>query len=275
MLSQISPAWQQQRDQYFYDIGQAAGLLSKEGAAAPVTAHVLTGKLYKSKSGWLLLSVPNMVVRGLFDALHVPGAELPYHSDGTLNAHISVMRPEELEPLGGPDKINERGHDFAYTLGPIKEVEPAGWGEMSRVWFVEVQSPALKALRRSYGLTALPNNDQFQFHITIAVRRKKVLQNNTLAKAATTESRLVETYSQYREPHEIFMSLGTALAGVKQAEAKIDTPIPESAKRTKTLREQSYQFLRDSLSGKFKSRKRAPAGYSISVPTAPSRSGHG
>lgn len=276
MLSQISPRWAKQRDELYYQIGQAAGLLTKEAADA-VTAHVLSGRLYKSNSGWILLSVPNMVVRGLFDALHVPGAELPYSSNGQLNAHISVIRPEELEKIGGPDAISERGHDFTYTLGPIKEVEPAGWGEMSKVWFVEVQSPALKALRRSYGLTSLPNNDQFQFHITIAVRRKKVLQNNALAKAAAVESRLAGVYSQYREPYEIFVSLGHTLAGMKQAAAEeldSDTPVPESARPAKRLREQHYQFLRD-FSGKFKSRKRAPGGYSIAVPTtALSRSRH-
>ena len=160
-------------------IGQAVVLLAasaeKNAAASPTTSYGMKGKLYKSRSGWILLSVPNGLVRGAFDALNEPGLELPPSGpdENGFNAHISVMRPEELETVeGGADAITERGKDFSYTLGPIKTVTPSGWGEMSKVWFIEVQSPELKKLRRSYGLTSLPKNNQFQFHITIAVRRK-------------------------------------------------------------------------------------------------------
>jgi predicted double-glycine peptidase/8-oxo-dGTP pyrophosphatase MutT (NUDIX family) len=156
-----------------------------KAASVPEVAHSLSGRLYLSKSGWILLDVPNSLVRGAFDALHEAGAELPPRkSGGNLNAHISVIRPEEVAKLGGPDKINERGHQFHYTLGPLKEVEPKGWDEMSKVWFIEVKSPELRKLRTSYGLTPLPNGDH-EFHISVAVRRKKVLQHNDVKKAAT------------------------------------------------------------------------------------------
>lgn len=147
-------------------------------ASKPTTSFGLAGRLYASKSGWILLSVPNALVRGAFDALHEPGVELPTKGDGTLNAHISVFRPEELEGIGGADKIVERGHLFRYTLGPLKEVRPHGWTEMSRVWMVEAHSPELMKLRRSYGLSSLPNDNKFKFHITVAVRRRKVLNEN-------------------------------------------------------------------------------------------------
>lgn len=155
-----------------------------KAAADSVVSYGLQGRLVMSASGWVLLEVPNAVVRGLFDALQEPGIELPLHSDGRLNAHISVMRPEELASIGNP-RLSEIGHHFSYTLGPLKTCVPAGWEGMSRVWFIEVQSPSLKQLRRSYGLTALPNNDKFEFHITIARRRKNVLHTNTVSKAAS------------------------------------------------------------------------------------------
>lgn len=170
-----------------FSIGQAWGLLCKTAADTPAKSYGLSGRLYLSKSGWLLLSVPNALMRGLFDSLDEPGAELPYHEDGSLNAHISVVRPEELETIGGPNVVTERGHTFHYTLGPLKTVRPAGWDEMSRVWFVEVDSPELRSLRRSYGLSPLPNDNKFQFHITVAVRRKHVLGTNEVSKAAELE----------------------------------------------------------------------------------------
>ena len=165
----------------YYDVGHAAVLLTRSGEkmAADVAAALsygLKGKLYKSQSGWLLLTVPNALARGCFDALGELGAELPPSKGSAFNAHISVVRPEELATIKG--EVTERGHDFSYTLGPVREVEPAGWPEMSKVWFIEVRSPELEKLRKSYGLTALPDGDKKPFHITFAVRRRAVLHDN-------------------------------------------------------------------------------------------------
>lgn len=150
----------------------------------PVRSTALKGKLTKSTSGWILLSVPNNVQRGFFDALHAPGAELPTRN-GRLNTHISVMRPEELESIGNPD-IVELGRPFTFQLGPLKEVNPMGWEEMDRVWFIDTPSMELMQLRRSYGLSSLPmkGRKELRFHLTIAVRRKGVLRANAIAKSA-------------------------------------------------------------------------------------------
>lgn len=162
-------------------------MMVKSAGGKPATTHSLSGELYKSKSGWLLLRVPNALVRGAFAALDEPGVELPPSGpDNGLNAHISVIRPEELEAAGlDPDDIKERGQHFKYTLGPVQTVTPNGWAEMSKVWFIKVQSPDLKQLRRTYGLTPLPKNNEFDFHISIAVRRKNVLGSNSVRKAAS------------------------------------------------------------------------------------------
>lgn len=156
-------------------------------ASTAVTSYGLQGRLIRSGSGWILLEVPNALVRGAFGALNEPGIELPSKDtndpNGTLRAHISVMRPEELAAIGNPT-LTELGQRFNYTLGPIKTCQPAGWDDVSRVWFIEVQSPALKLLRKSYGLSPLPNQNKFEFHITVAIRRRHVLGTNTVAKHA-------------------------------------------------------------------------------------------
>jgi len=163
-------------------IGQAQ--LEKQGDA-PANVTVLSGRLEASKSGWILLSVPNAIVQGLFAALDVPGAELPPSGpDGKLNAHISVIRGDELASIGGPSKVTERGRRFKFQLGPVQECTPKGWGDMSKVWFVKCHSPELEALRRSYGLSSLPKNNEFNFHLTIAVRRKHVLRENSVTKTS-------------------------------------------------------------------------------------------
>lgn len=152
----------------------------------PSTSYAMTGRLYLSKSGWLMLSVPNALVQGVFATLDEPGAQLPSMGpDDPLRAHISVMRPEELEEIGGAGKVNERGKTYSYTLGRLKSVTPGGWDEVSRVWLIEVKSPELEKLRKSYGLSRVPKNGEYEFHITVAIRKKKVTQENDVNKLSS------------------------------------------------------------------------------------------
>jgi hypothetical protein len=187
-------------------LGRAVRLFfSRQGqktAGDAQKSYALTGRLVASKSGWVLLSVPNALGRGAFDALGEVGAELPGGPSG-YNAHISVIRPEELAELGGVDKISERGHSFHYTLGALREVRPAGWDEMSRVWFIEVRSPELEKLRKSYGLSALPDEGSKPFHITVAVRKKKVTQPGGVVKESSPfhDSR-GKAWHMYEHEHE-------------------------------------------------------------------------
>jgi hypothetical protein len=163
-----------------------------KAAGTPALSYSLTGRLVGTKSGWVVLEVPMALVRGAFDALNEPGVELPPPASGydDYKSHISVIRPEELKEIGGIDRISERGHFFSYALRSLKSVEPAGWPEMSKVWFIEVTSLALKNLRKSYGLEPLPKH---QFHITIGCRRKSVLRNNDVSKAAESLLPVQET----------------------------------------------------------------------------------
>lgn len=166
------PVWAQA----LFDAGRSF-VKQAEEVSAPEVAYNLAGTLYLASNGWLLLSVSNAFVHGIFANMHEPGIELPPGKEpgSKMNAHITVMKPKEIELIGGADKINERGKQFHYTLGRLYSTDPAGWPEMSKVWFVRVHSPELQFLRRSYGLSGLPNEGKYDFHITVAVRRKGVL----------------------------------------------------------------------------------------------------
>lgn len=157
--------------------------LRKEAAdATPV--YNMVGTLYLSAaSNYLMLSVPNALVHGAFAAMHEPGLELPPPGPGgRMEAHITVMRPEELESLGGAARVTERGKQFRYSIGRLKTVVPTSWDDVSRVFYLTVHSPELLALRRSYGLSALPNNGKHEFHITVGVVRRGVLASGPAAK---------------------------------------------------------------------------------------------
>lgn len=154
-------------------------------AGDPQVAYAMSGRLYLSASGFLLLGVPNALVRGAFQALDEPGISLPPGIDGKLDAHVTVMHPSEIAKIGGPDKIKERGQTFSYRLGGLETVEPDGWKEIERVWALRVFSPDLQELRQSYGLSGLPREGKYAFHLTIAVRGKGVLARNEKSRASS------------------------------------------------------------------------------------------
>jgi len=171
----------------------------KRANKTPKSVTALSGKLILSDSNWVLLEVPNAIVYGLYAALDVPGIELPKHK-GKLNAHISVMRAEEVEAIGGGDIISERGKSYHFQIGNLKEVKPIGWEGVERVWFVEAFSPELSQLRRSYGLTSLPKkgNKNLKFHITVAIRKSRVLQENKVTKTASIKD-AVKLFSKHSD----------------------------------------------------------------------------
>ena len=167
-------------------------------------SYSLTGELYLSKSGWLLLHVPNDVGRGAFRALNEHGIELPTWEGGNYDAHISVMSPEDVQQAGGANNISERGKEFSYSLGHLREFTPSGWPEMEKCWAIEVHSPDLERLRKSYGLSALPRDGKHKYHITVAVRRRGVLGANDIAKATpaaeTTPRDSTPTFKLHDKP---------------------------------------------------------------------------
>lgn len=230
-LYALSPAF----DAEFYKQGNAHGWLAK--SAAPVASHYLAGRLYMAKSGWLLLSVPNALVRGVFDAMTDAGVELPRAGvmnvpnvdKELLNAHISVMTAEEAAKIGAGN-INERGHSFRYSLGPVKEITPKNIDGVSKIWAIQVSSPDLSALRKSYGLSALPKDEPF--HITVAVRRTGVLRENAVSKGYETSAEPPDGHS-FRNP----ISRGE----LKAAAAALRHIIANAAKKTASQLSRSGQ----------------------------------
>lgn len=184
-----------------YEIGQASGYLhiaaTEKQASDATINYSLRGKLYISSSGWLLMQVPNDLGRGAFDALHEPGVVLPSRSStDRYNAHVSVMTAAEVAKIGGPDKITERGHDVAYTLGPVKTVAPTTWDGVSMVWYIAVRSPELEKIRKSYGLPPLIKDHDF--HITFAIRRTHALRNDGVSKAADWQQAAKDTWTSIK-----------------------------------------------------------------------------
>lgn len=175
--AEISKAY----DQLAYDVGQALAYLKKEAA---VKTNALSGELYASSDNAILLSVPNALVRGAFDAIDENGLSLP-GKNGKFNAHIVVMTPDEVKGIGGPAKITERGHHFHYSLGALHEAPASSMFDFSKVWFLAVSSSELGQLRKTYGLEPTPGKNGF--NIVVALRRMGVLGKNDIKKHASAQ----------------------------------------------------------------------------------------
>ena len=148
----------------------------------------MSGLLQATSSGHLLVGVPTALVRGVFDAMDEPGISLPTSVDGeALRAGIVVMTPEELEKLGGPSSISERGKQYPYQLGSLVQTTARNWPGVTACWQLEIRSPALSKLRRTYGLSAkLPGNNDLS--IVVACRKAGVLGTNATSKSTIERS---------------------------------------------------------------------------------------
>lgn len=191
----LDPELRARRGAALRDLGRALVYLTKAGGV-PEKVYALSGELYLSSSGWLLLRVPNGLGRAVFSALDENGLELPLNEAGQYNAHISVADPSEVEKMGGPNAISERGKHYHYTLGPVKTVVPTNWDGVSKVYYVQCFSPEIEEFRKSFGLE--PRRKGYDLHLTVAIRRVGVLRNNEISKAAGEPD---DTLTRYECPH--------------------------------------------------------------------------
>lgn len=164
------------------DLYYAAGYAISSGVKIASSPKPFSGKLILSKNGWLVLTVPSAMVRGMFDAIGELGFEIPKRRDGAILSQIAVMSPEEIDSIGGPDKISERGHFFRYSISSVKKLDVDSIDGVSSVIAATVESPDLLRMRRSYGLKD-PSSKFGKFAIIIALRRKGVLGNNDVSKS--------------------------------------------------------------------------------------------
>tara|TARA_Y100000310_G_scaffold344350_1_gene456663 strand:+ start:2139 stop:2711 length:573 start_codon:yes stop_codon:yes gene_type:complete len=134
----------------------------------------LKGVLQQNDKGFVFLDISNDVIHGLFTLIDEENIEKPpyfgKHKDG---AHVSVISPDETKEKLKDTEIDEIGQEFHLKLKGFKSVNPEGWEEMERVWFVEFDAPELKKLRQKYGLPATYNGQGHEFHSSIAVRKAK------------------------------------------------------------------------------------------------------
>ena len=126
---------------------------------------------------WAYVSVHPGLCSAAFDSLRSEGVEcIPYYD----NPHITLLRKEEVAEL--KKKFGNKwrgavkeGQPVSFSLVRIVHLIPRGWDDVDRVWFLEVDSPDLRRIRKGLGLSELPKSEDgktdLRFHITFALRK--------------------------------------------------------------------------------------------------------
>lgn len=125
----------------------------------------------KEKDGFYYLDIPQAFITGLWSMMDEDADEAPYKQKqyGAVGAHVSVISDEELDD---DVEIEEIGQDFEFTILGAKQTNPEGWDEMKQVYFIEIDSPQIKEMRKKYGLPKSYQGKKHQFHITFSLERK-------------------------------------------------------------------------------------------------------
>jgi len=132
----------------------------------------MKGELKQDDEGFVYIDINNDFIDGMYPLIDEDGAEKPpYFDKDGVGAHVSVISPDELDE-DNELKIEELGDDINFKIKEVYSTNPAGWDEMSKVWFVSIDAPDLKKIRKKYDLPETYKDKGHDFHITIGVQRK-------------------------------------------------------------------------------------------------------
>lgn len=128
---------------------------------------VFTGVLKQTKDGFVYVDVDNSILKG-FLALLPEAEKTPRNKKSNdIGAHITVIKNREVSE--NDIKFKDVDKEIEYTITGVDEVvDPDGWDEMEKVWFLRVDAPELEKLRKKYKLS--PRIKNHNFHITIGVK---------------------------------------------------------------------------------------------------------
>lgn len=129
----------------------------------------IKGRLMQTEDGFLYIDLPDELLEAFTAMIDDPKAKKPpYHTKkmNNVGAHVSVAYKDEMEDK----EVKELGDEFYCGIKGFVSLDPEGWNEMDRVWFLELDAPELEDLRKSYGLSKKLNGHEF--HATVCVKYK-------------------------------------------------------------------------------------------------------
>ncbi len=129
------------------------------------------------RKGIVYLKVSEAILDALFPYINDKNVD---KGSSEIGAHISVIRPAMGDQLPkGVDRVEELGKKFSFKLKYFASLVPDHDIQWERVWILGVESPELESLRGKYGLSPKLFGNKHDFHITIATKAKKILDQES------------------------------------------------------------------------------------------------
>ena len=129
------------------------------------------GVLKKNKQGMIYLDIDNRFITAMIPFLKAYGLVRPPYfnlfGNAPDGAHIPVITHREttFHYIGD---LPELGQEFSFEIEGLYSIEPTLWPEVEQVWFFQIRSPELEALRRRAFLVPTPGCHPF--HIAVAIK---------------------------------------------------------------------------------------------------------
>lgn len=171
--------------------------------------YYFKGKIQSKPDGYCYVRVNDDLVHGLYSNLAKENKSIkksPYFRKGEIGAHISFISSEEGERLN--KKIDEIGEEVEFNLGNVVDVNPKGWDEMERVWFIQVDAPRLSDIRKKYKLPATYNGEGHKWHITFAVKKRKT-STNWYCNCKYAQDDIMQQYNEFTQQQSPVNIIGT------------------------------------------------------------------
>ena len=132
----------------------------------------LSGEIKQQDDGFSYIKINDKIIDAFYPMIEGEASKPPYFGKDGIGAHISFISSDEAEEKELSGKLKEVGKKIMFKITGLYNTNPAGWDEMKRVWFITVEAPELKKIRKRYGLPATYNGKGHKFHITVGVQKK-------------------------------------------------------------------------------------------------------
>lgn len=150
----------------------------------------IAGTLKEDSRGLIYLDIANEYITSIIPFFNDPSIDLPPYFTGIFSsgAHITIASMDEEKKLYSPLPIGEA---FSFSITGCYKASLLYDIKNKYVWYLTVSSDELQNLRKSVGLTPLPNGESF--YIVLAYKKTFLSLNDLITDASKNRITLSES----------------------------------------------------------------------------------
>lgn len=169
--------------------------INRDAFSSPIISYIgstlpLAGILKQDARGFIYLDVANEYITSIMPFFNDPAVDLPpfFHGEFQDGAHIAIATPEEEKKLFSPLPIGEA---LSFSVTGCFRATITYDIDNKYIWYLTVSSDELSDLRKSIGLSSLPNGESF--YITLAYKKTFLSLNDLITDASQNRITLSES----------------------------------------------------------------------------------